>query len=82
MAHLEFNMTIQTQFFLPDEIVNELERRVPQPENRSTLIAEALRYFFATHKEPNELELINQHAAELNQEAEDVLSYQVSCEQR
>jgi metal-responsive CopG/Arc/MetJ family transcriptional regulator len=75
-------MIIQAQLFLPDELFNELERRAPQPESRSTLIAEALRYFFATHKEPNELELINQHAKELNREAEDVLGYQVICEER
>jgi metal-responsive CopG/Arc/MetJ family transcriptional regulator len=74
---LEIDMIIQAQLFLPDELFNELERRAPQPENRSTLIAEALRYFFATHKESNELEQINQHATELNREAEDVLSYQV-----
>lgn len=75
-------MSIQAQFFLSDELFNELERRAPQPENRSTLIAEALRYFFATHQESNELELINQHATELNREAEDVLGYQVMCEER
>ncbi len=75
-------MSIQAQFFLPDELFNELERRAPQPENRSTLIAEALRYFFATHQESNELELINQHAKELNREAEDVLGYQVMSEER
>lgn len=74
-------MIIQAQFFLPDELFSELERRAPQPENRSTLIAEALRYFFATHKEPSELEQINQHAKELNREAEDVLSYQVMYEE-
>ena len=75
---LERRMTIQAQIFLPDEIYNELERRAPQPENRSNLIAEALRVFFATHKNTDsELEQINQFAEELNQEAEDVLSYQV-----
>lgn len=38
-------MTIQANIFLPDEIFYELERRVPQPEKQSNLIAEALRYF-------------------------------------
>lgn len=71
-------MTIQAQVFLPDELFNELERRAPQPESRSNLIAEALRCFFAAHKNTNtELEQINQCAEELNREAEDVLSYQV-----
>ena len=76
-------MPIQAHILLPDEIFYELERRVPQPEKQSNLIAEALRYFFATHTEINsELEQINQYADELNQEAEDVLTYQVFCEKR
>ncbi|MEI6144899.1 MAG: hypothetical protein WCP66_00620 [Methylococcales bacterium] len=71
-------MTIQAQIFLPDELFNELQRRAPQPESRSSLIAEALRCFFATHKNTNsELDRINQYVEELNREAEDVLSYQV-----
>ncbi|SJM95310.1 conserved hypothetical protein [Crenothrix polyspora] len=74
-------MTQQAHVFLPDEIFNELQRRAPQPENRSGLVAEALRYFFATHNESiNELENINLHAEELNQEAEDVLTYQLNCD--
>ncbi|SJM90536.1 hypothetical protein [Crenothrix polyspora] len=76
-------MTIQAYIFLPDEIFNELQRRAPQPENRSGLVAEALRCFFATHNESsNELEQINLHAEELNQEAADVLTYQMSYEKR
>ena len=38
-------MIIQAQLSLPNELFNELNRRAPQPESRSTLIAEALRYF-------------------------------------
>lgn len=76
-------MTIQANIFLPDDLFYELERRVPQPEKQSNLIAEALRYFFATHTEvDSELEQINHYAEELNQEAEDVLTYQVFCEKR
>ena len=72
-------MTAQAQIFLPDEVFYELERRAPQIEARSNLIAEALRYFFVTHKNNTNSELaeINQYADELNDEAEDVLSYQV-----
>ncbi len=46
-------MTIQAQIFLPDELFNELQRRAPQSESRSNLIAEALRCFFAAHKNTN-----------------------------
>jgi metal-responsive CopG/Arc/MetJ family transcriptional regulator len=72
-------MTAQAQIFLPDEVFYELERRAPQIEARSNLITEALRYFFSTHEsnENSELAKINQYASELNEEAEDVLSYQV-----
>lgn len=72
-------MTAQAQIFLPDEIFYELERRAPKLEARSSLITEALRYFFATHdnNQNAELEQLNQYADELNEEAEDVLSYQV-----
>lgn len=72
------NMTTQASIFLPDEVFTELARRAPQQDERSTLIAEALCYFFATHKTiDTELEQINRYADELNQEAEDVLNYQV-----
>ncbi|NOT85430.1 MAG: hypothetical protein HOP02_11765 [Methylococcaceae bacterium] len=71
-------MTTQASIFLPDEIFIELTRRAPRQDERSNLIAEALRYFFATHQVMDtELALINHYAEELNQEAEDVLDYQV-----
>jgi len=75
---------MQTSIILPDEIFYELERRAPQLEAQSNLIAEALSYFFAHDKMTtiNELNFINQYAQELNQEAEDVLAYQVICEER
>jgi hypothetical protein len=71
-------MTTQTSIYLPDELLAELIRRVPNPNEQSTLIVEALRYFFSTHKgRCEELDAINALADELNQEAEDVLDYQV-----
>jgi hypothetical protein len=74
-------MTIQANIFLPDDVFYELKKREPQQEKQSNLIAEALRYFFATHTVAgSELEQINRYAEELNQEAEDVLTYQVFCE--
>ena len=48
-------MTIQAQISLSDELFDELKRRAPEPETRSYLISEALRYFFATHQQTNEL---------------------------
>jgi hypothetical protein len=75
---MESHMTTQASIFLPEEIFTELVRRAPRQEKRSNLIAEALCYFFATHQTNDfELEQINSYAEELNQEAEDVLNYQV-----
>ena len=71
-------MAIQTSIVLPDELAAELNRRALGPEERSALVAEALRCFFATHRSmKDELEVLNLHADELNREAEDVLDYQV-----
>jgi metal-responsive CopG/Arc/MetJ family transcriptional regulator len=71
-------MTVQTSIVLPDELVAELDRRASRPEERSALVAEALRCFFATHRSmKDDLEVLNLHAEELNREAEDVLDYQV-----
>jgi metal-responsive CopG/Arc/MetJ family transcriptional regulator len=71
-------MTTQTFIYLPDELFTELAQRAPGQDERSNLIAEALRYFFATHQNADrELAQINAFAEELNREAEDVLDYQV-----
>ncbi len=71
-------MTTQPSLSIPDDLVAELYRRAPQPDARTALIAEALSYFFATQNSTNsKLEILNRYADELNQEAEDVLDYQV-----
>jgi len=71
-------MTTQTFISLPDELFAELARRAPQQDERSSLISEALRHFFSTYQNTDsDLSRINAYAEELNQEAEDVLDYQV-----
>lgn len=71
-------MATQASINIPDDLVAELYRRAPQPDARTALIAEALRYFFATHDAGNcDLEILNCYADELNEEAKDVLDYQV-----
>jgi len=50
------------------------------PERRSELVEAALREFLPLLQKRDastDVEIINAHAAELNEEAEDVLSYQV-----
>jgi metal-responsive CopG/Arc/MetJ family transcriptional regulator len=74
-------MKIETTVSLSEELVAALGSRAPDPEHRSELVEAALREYLPLL--PNRLasrdsEIINAHAAELNQEAEDVLSYQVA----
>ncbi len=71
-------MTTQALISIPDDLATELYRRAPQPDARTILIVEALRCFFSTHDVTNgELEILNRYADDLNQEAEDVINYQV-----
>lgn len=73
-------MKIETTVLLSEELVAALGSRAPDAEHRSELVEAALREFLPLlHKrDPSrDMEIINAHAAELNQEAEDVLSYQV-----
>jgi len=66
------------QIEMPDEIASEFYRRAPHPERRVELVAHIFREYFAAHNAAeSELDLLNQHADELNGEAEDVLGYQV-----
>jgi hypothetical protein len=73
-------MKIETTVFLSEEILTALGTRAPDPKDRSELVEAALREYLPQlgKRDPSQdLEIINAHAAELNQEAEDVLSYQV-----
>jgi hypothetical protein len=71
---------IETTVFLSEELVAALGTRAPDPEHRSEVVEAALREYLPLlqQRDPaRDLEIINAHAEELNQEAEDVLSYQV-----
>ncbi len=67
---------------MPNEIVDELHRRAPEPEVRNALVERIFRaYFSATQGVMiSDADLLNRHADALNAEAEDVLSYQVYLE--
>ena len=74
-------MSTQTVVDLPDDLKAALDRRAPSPPERSALIAAALRAYFAWPRpgeDASDLALINARAAELNVEAEDALSFQVT----
>jgi metal-responsive CopG/Arc/MetJ family transcriptional regulator len=73
-------MKIETTVFLSEELLSALGTRAAGAEDRSELVEAALREYLPRlrKRDPSrDLEIINAHAAELNREAEDVLSYQV-----
>ncbi len=73
-------MNTETVVTLPADIKAALDRRAPNPPERSALVTAALRAYLAWPRpgeDAADLAVINAHAAELNAEAEDALSYQV-----
>jgi metal-responsive CopG/Arc/MetJ family transcriptional regulator len=71
---------VSTTVSLSEELVTALTNRAPDPKDRSDLVEAALKdYLLRLRRRDSsrDLEIINAHAAELNEEAEDVLSYQV-----
>jgi len=74
-------MKIKTSITLSDDLVREINALAAQYGNRSVLIELAVRDFVATEMKPRrgaqDLEILNRRADALNEEAEDVLSYQV-----
>jgi metal-responsive CopG/Arc/MetJ family transcriptional regulator len=72
-------MKIDTTLSLSEELLAALKTQAPDPEHRSELVEAALRAYLLRLRQRDasrDLEIINAHAAELNLEAEDVLSYQ------
>lgn len=65
---------------LSPALASALDRRSDDPQVQSAIIEAALRAYFAQPRQgeaAGDLDIINAHAAELNEEAEDVLAYQV-----
>ena len=75
-----YAMSIETLVALPEDLKAVLDRRAPSPPERDELVAAALRAYFAwprRREDASDLAVINAHAAALNAEAQDALSYQV-----
>jgi len=73
-------MKIETSISLSEDILDIIDELSEQYQNRSEWIEMALRSFIAqiTHeKNVQDIDIINQNAARLNEEALDVLTYQV-----
>ena len=74
-------MKVKTSITLSEDVVREMDRLLGRAGNRSVFVEEALRHHLATKaqqmRDTRDLEILNRRAPELNQEARDVLSYQV-----
>ncbi len=75
------NMRVTTSITISEQLLKEVDALAQAPNQRSVFIETALREYLKRKRrearDRNDLELINNAAAELNKEAEDVLSYQV-----
>ena len=74
-------MRVKTSVTLPAELLRSLDRAAGGQGNRSRLIEQAVRALLdaraRTERDAKEIALINRHADRLNEEAADVLDYQV-----
>ena len=74
-------MKMKTSITLEKEVVAALEEAAREGENRSQVIERLLRQSFAVREraaiDKRDRNIINAHADELNEEAVDVLGYQV-----
>lgn len=73
-------MKIETTVALSEDLIAALDSRSEDPQDRSAIVEAALRAYL-TWPQPGEdaadLEIINSHSTALNEEAADVLEYQV-----
>jgi Arc/MetJ-type ribon-helix-helix transcriptional regulator len=75
------NMKSKTSITLSKEVVEAVDRLTPKGGSRSETIERLLRESFVTRerraRDLKDLEILNRRAEELNEEAEDVLTFQV-----
>lgn len=74
-------MKVKTSVTLPADLLRALDRAAGGQGNRSRLIERAVREMLAARqraeRDARDVEIINRHADRLNDEAADVLGYQV-----
>jgi metal-responsive CopG/Arc/MetJ family transcriptional regulator len=74
-------MKVKTSITLSEDLLEAIDQRSAQFKNRSDFIEAAIRSFIAQmirdEQNAKDLAIINRQANRLNQEAADVLSYQV-----
>ena len=74
-------MKSKTSITLSEDLVQAIDKLTPEGKSRSETIELLLRESFANRerraRDQEDLATINRHAEELNEEASDVLTYQV-----
>ena len=74
-------MKVKTSITLSGDLLKAIDNYAKEYNNRSEFIEEAIRVFIKLlvrrQREEKDLEIINQRADYLNQEAKEVLAYQV-----
>jgi Arc/MetJ-type ribon-helix-helix transcriptional regulator len=74
-------MKVKTSVTLPEDLVRQIDALAGRYGNRSALIERAVRDLLSARakqqRDARDLEILNKRADALNEEAEDVLSYQV-----
>ena len=74
-------MKVKTSITLSEDLLEAIDQRAAQFKNRSDFIESAIRAFiaqvFREEQNAKDLAILNREAERLNQEAIDVLSYQV-----
>jgi len=74
-------MRVKTSVTLPSELLRSLDQAAGGQGNRSRLVEQAIRELLEARaraeRDAKEIALINRHADRLNEEAADVLEYQV-----
>lgn len=74
-------MKVKTSITISEYILREMDNLLNQSGSRSSFIEQALLEYIQHHKklmrDHKDLELINAHAEEMNEEADDILSFQV-----
>jgi metal-responsive CopG/Arc/MetJ family transcriptional regulator len=74
------DMKVKTSIMLSEDLLKTIDQFSTHYKNRSEFVEAAIRAFVAqimrNTQNARDLEIINRHADRLNQEAEDVLTYQ------
>ena len=74
-------MKVKTSITLSEDVLEAIDHAIGQSKKRSAFIEQIIRDYFEKRakklQDDKDLEILNKNSDRLNQEAEDVLSYQV-----